>query len=126
AVHASLDDYVADPERQRTYTNVQARHFAQRMCENPAGLTDRDLRDAAIASLEEYDIVGLVPDIQTFLDDYCDALQVPRQMAPHVNRTMNSPSAAALPAAVCQRLRASNTVDLELCAWAQQRARARG
>lgn len=126
AVQLSLDEYVADPARQRAYTNVQARHFARRVCADPDDLTDRELRDAAIASLEEYDIVGLVPALQPFMDTYCDVLGVPRERVPHVNRAPARPASPVLQVVTWQQLHASNMVDVALCQWVRDRAPARG
>jgi len=121
AVAQPVDEYVADPARRRSYTNVQARHFAWRMCEAPEQLDDRRLLEAAIASLGGYDLVGIWTDAQGFLDAYCDALSVPRRMLPHVNAAEGRTGLSALSTRTVERLRAANTVDAALCDWARQR-----
>ena len=121
AVQFDLERYVADPAVRRSYTNVQAIHFAWRMCDTPEDLDDAGLLDAAIASLEEYDLVGVFADVSGFLDTYCDALSAPRQTTPWLNMTAGRARATDIPAFVREHLRAANTVDTALHEWADQR-----
>jgi hypothetical protein len=121
AVQLDLEQYVADSAVRRSYTNVQAIHFAWRMCDAPEDLDDVRLLDAAIASLEDYDLVGVFADVPAFLDEYCDALTAPRQTLPWLNVTAGRPHVADVPPFVNEHLRASNTVDTVLHEWAHQR-----
>jgi hypothetical protein len=121
AVQFDLEHYVADHAVRLSYTNVQAIHFAWRMCDAPEELDDVRLLDAAIASLEDYDLVGVFADVPGFLDAYCDALSAPRPATPWLNATPWRAHAAEVPAFVKELLRASNTVDTALYEWAHQR-----
>jgi hypothetical protein len=123
AVQLDMDDYLSahSPDLQRSYTNLQANHFARRVCDDPANLGDENLLDAAIASLDEYDLVGVFADPQGFVDLYCDALAVPRQIVPHMNITASRRFAGEMSGAVLRRLLHCNGVDLALYAWACQR-----
>src|SRR5260370_42320757 len=91
------------------------------MCDAPEDLDDESLLNAAIASLEDYDLVGVFADVPGFLDAYCEALSAPRQTMPRLNVTSGRAHSADVPPFVIERLRASNTVDTELYEWAQQR-----
>lgn len=121
AVRLDLAQYVADPALRRSYTNMQAVHFAWRVCDAPDALDDRRLLDAAIASLEEYDLVGVFADLAGFLDRYCDALMVPRQSAPRLNVTADRTRVSGVSRSVLESLTRANEVDAALCRWAQER-----
>lgn len=123
AVHQDLDSYLADnsPDVRRSYSNFQAYHFACRMCDRPDDLSERQLLDAAIASLEDYDLVGVHSDIQGFVDAYCQAMGVPNVSAPRLNVTSERKGIDALPNELKNKLFASNTVDIELYHWARSR-----
>ena len=121
AVHEDLDTYIADRRRDRGLTNVQARHFAWRVCDAPQTLDDKSLLDAAIASLEEFDLVGVSPQAQAFLDAYCDLLAVPRQSIGRMNAAQSRTSAAAMSTASAERLWQHNMVDTALYNWARKR-----
>lgn len=123
AVHLGLEDYLADSAARRSCTNVQATHFAWRMCDAPEDLDDVSLLDAAIASLEDYDLVGVFADVPGFVDVYCDALSVPRQTMPRLNVTAARSDVTDVSPFVIERLRASNAVDAAVYAWAHQRFR---
>ena len=104
-----------------SYTNAQAIHFAWRVWDAPEKLDDASLLDAAIASLEDYDLVGVFADVGGFLDAYCDVLEVPRQLLPRLNVTAGRTNRADVAPAVLERLRSSNAVDANLYEWAKRR-----
>ena len=120
AVHLDIDEYLStdSTDLRRTYANSQALHFAQRMCGAPELLNDKKLLDAAIASLEEYDLVGTYADPQGFLDRYCDALSLPRRQLPQLNVTAHRQAVADLPQDLARQLFSANGVDRALYAWA--------
>lgn len=120
AMHRDLDSYLSDSSTdvRRTYTNFQSHHFACRMCDRPDDLNDGQLLDAAIASLEEYDLVGVYSDLQGFVDVYCHDLSVPTVLLPRLNITAERKSVDDLPKALRDKLAASNAVDAALCNWA--------
>ena len=119
AVHLDLVDYLEHPHVAELARDYQARHFAWRMHNAPERLTDHQLFDLAVASLQEYDVVGVFADLQAFVDLYCDQVGAPRQELPHVNATMDRPDVQELPPALIAALRARNAVDLAVCAWAR-------
>lgn len=123
AVHLGLEDYLSSdsPDLKRSYTNLQAAHFARRVCDDPESLDNDELLDAAIASLDEYDLVGVFDDPQGFVDLYCNALSVPRQVLPHMNATMRRLQADELSGSLLQYLLHCNGADLALYAWACRR-----
>ena len=87
----------------------------------PELLDEEKLLDAAISSLEEYDLVGVFSDSQGFVDAYCQDLALPRQALPVLNVTRGRKQAGDVPASLIQHVRASNRVDLALYDWAQRR-----
>jgi hypothetical protein len=125
AVHLDLADYVDGPEELRVASsNVQALHYAWRYCDAPERLADKDLIDAAIASLEGYDEVGVFTNMRAFVDNCCDRLDVPRQPVPHLNVTMGRLPRERVSPAVLATLVSRNSADAALYKWAQQRHRA--
>ena len=123
AVQMSLESYLhADsPVLQRSYSNMQARHFAWRVSSEPNQLNDKELLAAAIASLEEYNLVGAFSDLQGFVNAYCDDFLLPRQKLQHLNSTAARRRVTEVPSAVIGKLRAANRVDAALYTWAQHR-----
>ncbi|MES2103211.1 MAG: Wzt carbohydrate-binding domain-containing protein [Pseudomonadota bacterium] len=123
AVRHKLEDYLADDsgDVRRSYVNMQATHFARRFCDAPETLDEAKLLDAAISSLEEYDLVGVFSDSQGFVDAYCRDLALPRQTLPVLNVTRDRKQSGDIPASLIQHVRASNKVDLALYDWAERR-----
>ena len=123
AVNQELEDYLADksPDVLRSYVNFQATHFARRLCDDPATLSDAALLETAISSLEEYDLVGVVSDTQGFIDTYCQDLGLPRQTLPTLNVTQNRKRERDISAELTNHIKVSNRVDHALCEWAAQR-----
>ena len=121
AVELDLERYLAHPAARPGYTNLQAIHFAWRVCDAPEELDEVSLLDAAIASLEDYDLVGVFGNVGGFLDAYCDALAVPRQPMPRLNVTAGRVGPADVPRPVLERLHSSNAVDALLYKWAERR-----
>ena len=119
AVHLELAEYLEQPHVADLARNYQARHFAWRMHEAPERLTEHQLFDLAVASLQEYDVVGVFADLQGFVDVYCDGVGAARQQLPHVNATLDRPAVEELPPALIEALRSRNAVDLAVCAWAR-------
>lgn len=118
----TLEEYLAltHPVVVGSYTNTQAIHFAQRICEHPEELSEPLLLEAAITSLREYDIVGIFEETQAFLHAICDDLGLPRPSLERANVTPGRRTVAEAGEAVIARLRAANAVDLELMAWARR------
>ncbi|MES2072032.1 MAG: Wzt carbohydrate-binding domain-containing protein [Pseudomonadota bacterium] len=123
AVKHDLEDYLADQsgEIRRSYVNMQAAHFARRVCPTPENLNDRQLLDAAISSLESYDLVGIFSDTQGFVDAYCQDLDLHPQRLPVLNVTRERKHAHDFPGALIEQVKRSNQVDFSLYDWARQR-----
>jgi hypothetical protein len=123
AVHQEMEVYLQNnrPDVKRSYTNSQAFHFASRVCHKPDELDDRQLLDAAIASIEEYDLVGVYTDMQGFIDLYCRDLNLPQQALPQLNVTRHRKTPQDFPPAIIEKLRACNAVDNALYGWAKAR-----
>ena len=117
-----LESYLLDGRVEiiRSYSNVQAAHFATRVSERPYQLTDAQLLDAAITSLVDYDLVGVYTEIRTFLNRYCDALEVPRLELPRLNVTHGRHFAHEISHNTRRKLIAANTVDMALIDWARR------
>jgi hypothetical protein len=123
AAHQEIDIYLQNnlPDVKRSYTNYQAYHFASRVCDKPDELDDGQLLDAAIASLEEYDLVGVHTDSQGFVDLYCRDLNLPRHALPQLNVTRHRKNTHDFSTTVIEKLRACNAVDDALYGWAKAR-----
>ncbi len=123
AIHKSLDEYLLDDsiDVRRSHTNFQAHHFACRICARPDDLNEDQLLDAAMASLEDYDLVGVHGDLQGFIDVYCQDMGVPPVPIPRLNVTQGGKGTGTLPDALKDRLAKSNAVDTALYDWACSR-----
>ena len=121
ATRVNLAQYLLNPARRRRYHNIQALHFAWRMCHAPEDLDDVNLLDAATASLEDYDLIGVFADVPGFLNAYCEALGVPRPPLPRLNVTTGRTHGADVPPFVIEQLREANRVDTALYDWAHHR-----
>ena len=123
AVEMDLDSYLAheSADLRRSYWNVQACHFAARLCDRPHELSAPQLLDAAITSLEDYDLVGVYSEINTFIDFYFEALGLPAQHLPVLNVTPGRKSPHELDRDIRDRLHAANLVDMKLLDWAGKR-----
>jgi len=122
AVHLDLSDYVDGAHQHRAAgANAQAIHYAWRQCDAPEHLAAKDLIDAAVASLEGYDEVGVFADLQAFVDNCCARLEVPRQPLPRLNVTKGRPAPERVSPAVIATLVSRNAADAALYKWAQQR-----
>lgn len=123
ATQLSLENYLSadSPVLKRSYSNMQARHFAWRVSSEPNHLNDRQLLEAAITSLEDYDLVGAFPDLQGFVNAYCDNLSLPRQTVPRLNMTPARKNVTEVTASAVIKLRSANRADMALYNWARHR-----
>jgi hypothetical protein len=123
AVHQDLGTYLDDTSSdiRRSYTNIQACHFAARLCERPHELSESQLLEAALTSLEDYDLVGVYNEIQGFADSYCRALGRPERALPRLNLTRERSFEPELSPGIREKLRAANAVDFALLDWAHKR-----
>jgi hypothetical protein len=104
-----------------SYSNVQARHFAQRYCSSPIELSDEALLEAAIRSLEEYDLVGTFDYLQNFIDQICVDFSKPSKILPLLNKTDVKITKWELDSQLIKKLEETNSVDIKLVAWAKNR-----
>jgi len=110
------------PEIIHSYTNIQAIHFAQRMCDDPYKLTDDQLYNVACASLMEYDCVGVYEDLLGFVNAICrDFGFSPITALPHLNITAQPRDERDITDDVLARLRKANGVDIQLYHWVRER-----
>ena len=123
AAELELDDYLAaeDTRIQRSFRNVQALHFAQRVCTDPDGLSEKELLDAATTSLEQYDLVGTFDDTQGFIDAIARDFALDRVELPRLNTTQERKRHAETPGPLIACLERENRVDTQLRAWARRR-----
>lgn len=110
-----------DPRIKRSFTNVQAVHFAQRVCNDPQILAGKAMLDAAIEALEEYDLVGAFEDLQGFVDAACRDLGLESVELPRLNVTPERRRPVDTPKHLLRQLRLANEVDLDLYDWARKR-----
>ena len=119
----SLLEYLvsSDSELINSYSNIQAKHFAQRFCDSPSLLSDKDLLDAAISSLEEYDLVGMYDQLQEFIDRISQDFN--RESVPlgSFNRTAGRVATREVLPEILSKLSGSNFVDLKLIEWSRTR-----
>lgn len=110
------------PEIIHSYTNIQAIHFAQRMCDDPYKLTDDQLYNLACASLMEYDCIGVYEDLLGFVNIICrDFGFSPITSLPHLNITAQPRNERDITDDVLARLRKANGVDTQLYYWVRER-----
>lgn len=106
---------------QNTFSNVQACHFAGRIVSNPETLSEQDLIDAAIASLEGYDLIGSFENLQGFVDAISSNFAKPSVTLRHLNVTRGMSERRLIPQMALDILVDSNRADLKLLQWASQR-----
>jgi len=126
--HLSIEEYLNSSAHNLiiTYTDIQAAHFAQRKCNNPWDLSKNDLLDAAISSLDDYDLIGTFDQLQAFIDRICVDFNRPNVELPKLNVNQNRKNKNDVSSAVIKKLHESNTVDLQLVSYAQQRFMLKG
>lgn len=104
-----------------TYSNVQALHFAARMVDAPHALNEDDLVDAAIASLEGYDLIGSFENLQGFVDAVARDFNKETVPLSRLNVTRQSADRENIPQNVLDILAQANTADHKVMQWAAQR-----
>lgn len=109
----------------RSYTNVQAAHFAQRLCHDPYALPDMELFETAVGSLEEYDLAGIFDNLPEFVEVICHEFGLPPASLPSLNFNPQRLRVNEISLEMIQHLREANRVDLKLFEWAKQRFSAR-
>lgn len=121
-LHDDLESYLLDerPVIAAGYSNIQAKHFASRFSGNPLELSSSQLLDAAIASLKDYDLVGVYPEFEKFIGLYCDSLGVPKREIPKLRVTLGRKSIHEISDSARRKLFDANKVDLALVDWARR------
>lgn len=105
----------------RMFSNTQAMHFASRLSSHPFDLDDKALEEAAIASLEAYDLVGSFEKIQDFVDTIASDFGVSSVAIERLNVTRPISDRHRVPQSVLDALARLNVVDAKLIHWAEQR-----
>ena len=123
ATECDIEQYIAldNPAIKLSYTNVQASHFARRLCAYPDVLSRKALTTAAITALEDYDLVGVFENVQGFIDAIAHETGFDPVKIPRLNITFDRMARDEVPANVLEKLQEANQVDLDLHAWAQKR-----
>jgi hypothetical protein len=70
--------------------------------------------DLALSVLSRYNLVGIYDCLETFMDDLCAELRVPRRSLPIVNATTNRPKVHEISGRLRNRLEELTTTDSEL------------
>jgi hypothetical protein len=127
AADLDLEQFLAssDSRIRLAFQNVQAVHFARRLTSAPNVLSPDSLFKAAVASLEEYDLVGTFDDLQGFLDAISQDIGLARVELPRLNVTENRRQERETPEHLIAVMREANGVDLKLYEWARERFAAR-
>jgi len=122
AVDNELEAYLAIDNTliTRSYTNLQASHFAKRLVAYPDALSKSALLQAAIASLEEFELVGVFEDVRGFVDVVAKDLGREPARVPRLNITFDRLAVNEVPEALAAKLREANDVDTKLYEWARQ------
>jgi hypothetical protein len=120
AAELDLEQYLAvkDSRIRIAFCNVQAVHYARRLSAAPHALSPESLFQAAVASLEEYDLIGIFDDTQGFVDAIADDMGLERVQLPRLNVTKERRAERETPEHLIIRLREENAVDLRLYEWA--------
>lgn len=122
SLRLGLDEYAVQhgPIR-RSFSNVQALHFAARLTSHPHDLDDKALEDAAIASLEGYDLVGSFDNLQDFVDAVACDFGIDSVVLSKLNVTRTDPGREKISSQTLATLTQANAVDFKLLHWAKQR-----
>jgi hypothetical protein len=124
AIESDLEKYLdhSNGDVRRSYANSQALHFASRVSNCPENFSDAALLDAAVAGLEDYNLIGCYDDIQGFFDRYCLWAGAQPITLPRLNVTSQRLGIEDLPEPIRDRLVAANRVDSALVEWARRRS----
>jgi hypothetical protein len=121
SVKFALDDFLSPSNYEicgRFYSNIQSRHFAARTSSN-IFISDKELLDAAIASLEEYDLVGNMEELVCFLNTIKFYFGIDQHIdIPFLNAAEDNPRNISDFAR--KRLDETNWVDNNLILWAKE------
>ena len=122
SLRCSIDEYVTfEGFIKDTFSNVQALHFAARITGAPSKLNDKNLMDAAIASLEGYDLVGSMKNLQGFVDAIAQDFSLDTVTLHQLNVTRKDTSRRQLKKDTLEVLKKANAVDYKILHWASQR-----
>jgi hypothetical protein len=122
SLRLNISDYVRQngPIR-NSFANTQALHFAARVTNSPELLDDHALLDAAITSLEAYDLIGSFDNLPGFVDAVARDFQTYPVVIGHLNVTRLTSERRVIADDVLKLLAQVNTVDYKILHWAAQR-----
>lgn len=120
-IRFNINEYVKVPSAHISFSNIQAKHFASRITNKIHDLSDRSLLDAAISSLENYDLVGSQENLQGFLSRI--AMDFNRQPVsiPMLNVTRIDEERKNISQETQKILKDGNRVDYQLIEWISKR-----
>lgn len=123
AVDMDIEQFVFSDrvDASRMYANMQAMHFAWRVCDSPEQLSEAALLDAAKCACEDYGLIGVYESLDDYWRRFCQILQV--QYIPLAQRNVTGRRAddRQLSTRVSKRLRSANAVDTAFHAWCRER-----
>lgn len=121
SIRFNINEYVKLPSAHLSFSNIQAKHFASRITNKPHELNDRELLDAAISSLENYDLVGSQENLQGFISRI--AIDFKRQpvLIPLLNVTRADEERKNISQETQKILKDGNRVDYHLIKWISER-----
>jgi len=95
--------------------NGQTRHFMALLWDGHAELATAQQLGLAKQALEQYDVVGVFPMLDEFVEVLCADLGLLfDQPMPHINVTKNRPPENAIPKSALARIESMNSADIEL------------
>jgi len=122
SVRWTLEEYVDLSHGPRSFLhNFQARHFARRVVSQPHLLNDRDLLDAAITSLEAYDLIGSFDNLSGFIGGLARDFRVEPVLLDRLNVTRLEVQRNQIPTLIKNKIFTSNSVDRKILDWASKR-----
>ena len=116
-----INEYINHGILKTTYSNVQALHFAARMCADPLELNEKQLIDAAISSLEGYSLIGSFNHLDDFIRIIAQDFNKFYPQIEKYNTTSFNPNRNEVESTTLQKIHDHNLADYALIQWAKQR-----
>jgi hypothetical protein len=124
SLELTLEEYLSLGQQNQllhSYSNTQAKHFAGRMTSCPDQLSEQDLLDAAIHSLEGYTLIGNIKKLPIFVQCLAELTNSRAPEIPQLNTTSQRLNWQSPSQEVLQRLQKANSVDSKILTWASQK-----
>jgi len=116
----SLEEYLFNDslDLESSYANVQARHFASRVCDINLIRGDDELAQAAIEGAQEYDLIGSFERVEEFIDSIANYLGCITPKLPSLNKNNLRPRNIDKSSEIYFYLNKKNKADFKLIEWA--------